>query len=83
MPSAAPRPLDEYVTCPRCQGMGYWPPSNYHLAYHRQGNCDWCGGYGELTKGEMQAHLLKQKQRRLDLMNKTPDERKRSTKWDT
>jgi DnaJ-class molecular chaperone len=81
-PSAAHRPLDEYTTCPRCQGSGHWPPSKYAEAHNRQGNCYWCDGYGELTKAEMSEHLAKQKQRRLDMMRLGPDERRHLTKWD-
>lgn len=80
-PDAAPA-VDDYATCPRCEGTGYWPPSRMATAHHRQGDCDWCYGYGGLTRTVMGELLAAQKQRRLDMIRMSPVERKRLTKWD-
>lgn len=65
---------DDLTGCPRCQGSGSWPPSR--LRGHP--TCDWCGGYGQLTRRELHHQLREQKARRLRLERMTPAERKKA-----
>jgi hypothetical protein len=80
-----PLPADDIHTCPRCRGTGTWPPSRImsdlsdrmKFSPYR---CDWCEGYGALTRAEMYQHLAAQKKRRLRVERLTPEERRRVTK---
>lgn len=71
-----------YTACPRCKGTGYWPPHGHQDHRRTAGQCDWCGGYGALTKAELADYLRAQKQRRLDMLAMSPDQRRALTKWD-
>lgn len=76
-------PPDEWVRCPRCFGTGSWPPAVHHVGTGLIPRCDWCAGCGELTRAELAEFLRAQKQRRIDAMRMTPDERNRKAKWDS